>query len=53
LDAVGELARWIGERSIAKLFFGALLIIPAAAAYGWWRTARPGKTAGAQRKHDE
>jgi hypothetical protein len=52
MDAVGELLHWIGERSIAKLFLGALLIIPIGAAYGWWRTVRPGKAASAQRKHD-
>jgi hypothetical protein len=53
MDSVGEFLRWMGERSVAKLFFGALLIIPVAAAYGWWRTAGPGKAASAQRKHDE
>lgn len=53
LDSFGELLRWVGERSLAKLLFGALLILPVAAAYGWWRTVRPGKAAGAQRKDDE
>jgi hypothetical protein len=53
MDAVSEFLRWIGERSIAKLFFGALLIIPLGAAYGWWRTVRPKKAASTQPKHGE